>query len=59
MVASWLEDESLGQYADACANHIKTGEDLIKMSTGDLEKILGMKKILHRKKLHLALQVTV
>ena len=57
MVVNWLEDEGLGQYADACLSCIKTGDDLAKMSSSDLEKCFGMKKVLHRKKLHLALQV--
>ena len=57
MVASWLEDEGLTQYVDVCVSSIQTGDDLIKMSSSDLEKVFGMKKILHRKKLHLALQV--
>lgn len=56
MVSNWLEDEGLGQYADACLNCIKTGDDVVKMSSSDLEKLFGMKKVLHRKKLHLALQ---
>jgi hypothetical protein len=57
MVVSWLEDEGLGHYTDVCSNHIKSGDDLVNMTSADLEKILGMKKLLHRKKLHLALQV--
>ena len=57
MVVSWLQDEGLGQYTDVCSSHIKSGDDLVKMTSADLEKILGMKKNLHRKKLHLALQV--
>ena len=57
MVVNWLEDEGLGQYADACFSCIKTGDDLVKLSSSDLEKCFGMKKVLHRKKLHLALQV--
>jgi hypothetical protein len=57
MVVSWLEDEGLGQYTDVCSNHVTSGDDLVKMTSADLEKVLGMKKLLHRKKLHLALQV--
>ena len=57
MVVSWLEDEGLGQYTDVCSNHVTSGDDLVKMTSADLEKVLGMKKMLHRKKLHLALQV--
>ena len=59
MVVSWLEDEGLAQYSDFCSNHIKSGDDLVKMTSADLEKLLGMKKMLHRKKLHLALQVSI
>ena len=59
MVVSWLEDEGLAQYSDFCSNHIKSGDDLVKMTSADLEKLLGMKKMLHRKKLHLALQVCI
>lgn len=59
MVVSWLEDEGLAQYSDFCSNHIKSGDDLVKMTSADLEKLLGMKKMLHRKKLHLALQVLI
>jgi hypothetical protein len=57
VIVSWLEDEGLGQYTDACSSHVKSGDELEKMSSADLEKVLGMKKMLHRKKLHLALQV--
>lgn len=53
-----MEDEGLGQYTEACLNHVKTGDDLQNMTSSDLEKVLGMKKLLHRKKLQLALQVT-
>ncbi|CAB4027085.1 liprin-beta-1 isoform X2 [Paramuricea clavata] len=56
MVVSWLEDEGLGQYTDVCSNHVTSGDDLVKITSADLEKVLGMKKMLHRKKLHLALQ---
>ncbi|XP_028397692.1 liprin-beta-2-like [Dendronephthya gigantea] len=56
MVISWLEDEGLGQYSDVCSCYITSGDDLVKMTSADLEKVLGMKKMLHRKKLHLALQ---
>lgn len=57
MVVNWLEDEGLGQYTDVCSNHIKSGDDLVKMTSADLEKVLGIKKMLHRKKINLALQV--
>ena len=57
MVLSWLDDLGLGRYLSQCGRVITCGQDLLKASPAQLEKDMGLKNPLHRKKLHLALQV--
>ena len=57
MVLSWLDDLGLGQYSSQCGRVINCGHDLLKASPAQLEKDMGFKNPLHRKKLQLALQV--
>lgn len=59
MVLSWLDDLGLGQYSLQCGKMISCGEDLLKASPSHLEKDMGFKNPLHRKKLLLALQALV
>ncbi|XP_040885895.1 liprin-beta-1 isoform X2 [Toxotes jaculatrix] len=55
-VFSWLHEQGLGLYAAQGQSWIKSGQTLLQASQHDLEKELGMKQPLHRKKLQLALQ---
>lgn len=57
MVLSWLDDLGLGHYSSQCGKMITCGQDLLKASPAQLERDLGLKNPLHRKKLQLALQV--
>lgn len=59
MVLSWLEDLGLGQYSLQCGKMVTCGQDLLKASPHQLEKDMGFKNPLHRKKLVLALQALV
>ncbi|XP_041637259.1 liprin-beta-1 [Cheilinus undulatus] len=55
-VCGWLHEQGLGLYVAQGQNWIKSGQTLLQASQHDLEKELGMKQPLHRKKLQLALQ---
>ncbi|XP_037551815.1 liprin-beta-1 [Nematolebias whitei] len=55
-VCSWLHEQGLGSFAALGQNWIKSGQTLLQASQHDLEKELGMKQPLHKKKLQLALQ---
>ncbi|XP_076119963.1 liprin-beta-2b isoform X5 [Alosa pseudoharengus] len=55
-VCSWLEDSGLGQYASQTRQWISSGQTLLSASTQDIEKEMGIKHPLHRKKLQLALR---
>ncbi|MEE6477489.1 hypothetical protein FKM82_011535 [Ascaphus truei] len=55
-VLTWLRDQGLGNYANNCKQWIVSGQTLLHASQQDLEKELGIKHTLHRKKLQLALQ---
>ncbi|RMX44483.1 hypothetical protein pdam_00006070 [Pocillopora damicornis] len=59
MVLSWLDDLGLGHYSVQCGRVITCGQDLLKASPAQLEKDMGLKNPLHRKKLQLALQALV
>ncbi|XP_068703611.1 liprin-beta-1-like isoform X2 [Montipora foliosa] len=59
MVLSWLADLGLGQYSSQCGKVVTCGQDLLKASPHHLEKDMGFKNPLHRKKLVLALQALV
>ncbi|XP_061570238.1 liprin-beta-1-like isoform X2 [Cololabis saira] len=55
-VCVWLHEQGLGLYVAQGQNWIKSGQTLLQTSQHDLEKEMGMKQPLHRKKLQLALQ---
>ncbi|CAN9508467.1 unnamed protein product [Ophioblennius macclurei] len=55
-VCAWLQDQGLGVYAVQGRAWIKSGQTLLQASQHDLEKELGVKTPLHRKKLQLAMQ---
>ncbi|XP_039996124.1 liprin-beta-1 isoform X2 [Xiphias gladius] len=55
-VCAWLHEQGLGLYAAQGQSWIKSGQTLLQASQHDLEKDLGMRQPLHRKKLQLALQ---
>ncbi|KFW06069.1 Liprin-beta-1, partial [Eurypyga helias] len=55
-VCSWLQDQGLGSYISHGKHWILSGQTLLQASQQDLEKELGIKHPLHRKKLQLALQ---
>ncbi|NWH57648.1 LIPB1 protein, partial [Geococcyx californianus] len=55
-VCNWLQDQGLGSYISSGKHWILSGQTLLQASQPDLEKELGIKHPLHRKKLQLALQ---
>ncbi|KAM6425520.1 liprin-beta-1 isoform 7-T7 [Rhynochetos jubatus] len=55
-VCNWLQDQGLGSYMSHGKHWILSGQTLLQASQQDLEKELGIKHPLHRKKLQLALQ---
>uniref|UniRef100_A0AAY4C7K1 SAM domain-containing protein n=1 Tax=Denticeps clupeoides TaxID=299321 RepID=A0AAY4C7K1_9TELE len=55
-VSSWLEDQGLGQYARQSQQWVSSGQTLLSAASHDIEKEMGIKHPLHRKKLQLALQ---
>lgn len=55
-VSSWLVEQGLGSYLNSGKHWIASGQTLLQASQQDLEKELGIKHALHRKKLQLALQ---
>uniref|UniRef100_A0A1W7REG2 PTPRF interacting protein binding protein 1 n=1 Tax=Agkistrodon contortrix contortrix TaxID=8713 RepID=A0A1W7REG2_AGKCO len=55
-VCNWLHDQGLGFYIGNGKHWILSGQTLLQASQTDLEKELGIKHPLHRKKLQLALQ---
>lgn len=55
-VCNWLREQGLGSYVNGCKQWIVSGQTLLHASQQDLEKELGIKHPLHRKKLQLALQ---
>uniref|UniRef100_A0A668A9V9 PPFIA binding protein 1a n=1 Tax=Myripristis murdjan TaxID=586833 RepID=A0A668A9V9_9TELE len=55
-VCAWLQEQGLGLYVAQGQNWIQSGQTLLQASHHDLEKELGIKHPLHRKKLQLALQ---
>ncbi|XP_048828834.1 liprin-beta-2-like isoform X3 [Brienomyrus brachyistius] len=54
-VSKWLDDVGLGQYRTMASHWVKSGQTLLSATPHDLEKELGLKHPLHRKKLQLAL----
>ncbi|XP_051977044.1 liprin-beta-1-like [Xyrauchen texanus] len=55
-VCEWLQEQGLGLYINQVQQWIRSGQTLLKASQHDLEKELGIRHPLHRKKLQLALQ---
>uniref|UniRef100_A0A8C7ZE17 PPFIA binding protein 1b n=1 Tax=Oryzias sinensis TaxID=183150 RepID=A0A8C7ZE17_9TELE len=55
-VCNWLQEQGLGLYVNMARVWISSGQTLLQASQLDLEKELGIKHPLHRKKLQLALQ---
>jgi len=58
-VQDWMRDEGLEEYVNNCAKCVKTGEDLIKFTSSDYERSLGMTDPIIRKKLNLAVKVFI
>ncbi|XP_013409086.1 liprin-beta-1 isoform X4 [Lingula anatina] len=55
-VALWLHEIGLTMYIGDCKRWVKNGAQLLKATPHDLEKEMGVRNPLHRKKLCLALQ---
>ncbi|XP_060695708.1 liprin-beta-1b isoform X6 [Hemiscyllium ocellatum] len=55
-VCNWLDEQGLGMYVSGSKSWITSGQTLLHASQQDLERELGIKHPLHRKKLQLALQ---
>lgn len=58
-VQDWLRDEGLDEYTDACAKCITKGDDLLKFTHADYERELGIQDSIIKKKLNLALKVSI
>ncbi|PSN55690.1 hypothetical protein C0J52_03196 [Blattella germanica] len=54
-ICRWLQELGLDCYAGDAKRWVKSGSQLLQASNHELEKELGIKNPLHRKKLHLAL----
>jgi len=55
-VCQWLDDIGLHAYVNACRKWVKNGDTLLRATNHELEKELGIKHTLHKKKLMLHLQ---
>ncbi|KAM3869773.1 liprin-beta-2b [Diretmus argenteus] len=55
-VCEWLEEIGLGQYGILARHWVTSGQTLLSATPQDLEKELGVKNPLHRKKLQLAIK---
>ncbi|XP_067235970.1 liprin-beta-2b isoform X9 [Chanodichthys erythropterus] len=55
-VCAWMEDFGLGQYVQMARQWVTSGQTLLSASSQDMEKELGIKHPLHKKKLQLALR---
>ncbi|KAJ8249768.1 hypothetical protein COCON_G00229840 [Conger conger] len=55
-VCAWLQEQGLGVHVGLAKQWITSGQTLLQASQHDLERELGIKHALHRKKLQLALQ---
>lgn len=55
-ITAWMNEIGLNMYLVECRKSIKNGEQMLKFSSHELEKDLGIKNHLHRKKLQYALQ---
>ncbi|CAF4258752.1 unnamed protein product, partial [Adineta steineri] len=54
-IVNWLYGIGLGQYAGECRKHFKNGLQLLHATPQELEKKIGMRNPIHRKKLQLCL----
>ncbi|XP_021923698.1 uncharacterized protein LOC110831714 isoform X6 [Zootermopsis nevadensis] len=54
-ISGWLQELGLDCYAGDTKRWVKSGAQLLQASNHELEKELGIKNPIHRKKLHLAL----
>ncbi|XP_039605757.1 liprin-beta-2b isoform X6 [Polypterus senegalus] len=55
-VCSWLEEFGLGHYVNLTRQWVKTGHTLLTATPQDMEREMGIKHPLHRKKLQLAVR---
>uniref|UniRef100_A0A672R2P3 Liprin-beta-1-like n=1 Tax=Sinocyclocheilus grahami TaxID=75366 RepID=A0A672R2P3_SINGR len=55
-VCDWMQEQGLGLYVSWARQWVASGQTLLQASQQDLERELGIKHPLHRKKLQLALQ---
>uniref|UniRef100_A0A668A791 PPFIA binding protein 2 n=1 Tax=Myripristis murdjan TaxID=586833 RepID=A0A668A791_9TELE len=55
-VCDWLEELGLGQYGILARHWVTSGQTLLSATPQDLEKELGVRNPLHRKKLQLAIK---
>uniref|UniRef100_UPI00358E670B liprin-beta-1-like isoform X3 n=1 Tax=Myxine glutinosa TaxID=7769 RepID=UPI00358E670B len=55
-VCSWLHEQGLGLYTPMARQWVSSGQTLLHATAHDLDKELGIKNALHKKKLQLALQ---
>ena len=55
-ITAWMNEIGLNMYLVECRKYVKNGDQLLKFSLHELEKEIGIKNYLHRKKLQLALQ---
>ncbi|XP_063044543.1 liprin-beta-2 isoform X4 [Engraulis encrasicolus] len=55
-VCGWLEDYGLGQYVNLTRQWVENGQTLLSATPQEMEKEMGIKHPLHRKKLQLALR---
>ncbi|XP_068699374.1 kazrin-like isoform X2 [Montipora capricornis] len=57
MVLAWLEVEChMSMYSQMCYENIKSGKVLLELTDSELEVGLGIKNIMHRRKLRLAIE---
>ncbi|KAK3581545.1 hypothetical protein CHS0354_031887 [Potamilus streckersoni] len=56
-VVAWMNEIGLNMYLTECRRWVRHGDQLLKASSHELEKELGLRHPLHRKKLQLALQL--
>ncbi len=54
LVADWFSIIGLGMYSNDCKRWCKNGEHLMRATSTEVEKDLGIRNALHRKKLRLA-----
>ncbi|XP_046906796.1 liprin-beta-2b isoform X2 [Hypomesus transpacificus] len=55
-VCDWLSESGLGQYVQLARHWVTSGQTLVSATPQDLEKELGIKNPLHRKKVQLAVK---